>query len=323
MKGSFHLPLSVKKLTDLQLVFLGTAGSIPTPERSLPAVALLRRGELLLFDCGEGTQRQMTQAKVGFHRRTKVFITHMHGDHVLGLPGLLQTMSLQDRERKLEIYGPPGIRAFVEAVRQTVQFALTFPIEISEIEGAGLVCEEKEYTVRAVWADHAIPSLAYAFIEKPRPGRFHPKKALSLGIPEGPLWSKLQRGLTITLPNGRTIHSEEIVGPPRPGRKIVYTGDTRASKDIIKLAEGANLLIHEATFDDEMLERAQEDGHSTPNQAAEAAKKAGVKRLILTHISARYRMPKPLLEQARKIFPHVEVAEDFMKIDLPLAETEE
>jgi len=311
----------VEKLTDLQLVFLGTAGSIPTPERSLPAVALLRRGELLLFDCGEGTQRQMIRAKVGFHRRTKVFITHMHGDHVLGLPGLLQTMSLQDRERELEIYGPPGIRAFTEAIRQTVQFALTFPIEIFEVQEAGLVCEEKEYTVRAVWADHAIPSLAYAFIEKPRPGRFHPEKALSLGIPEGPLWSKLQRGLAITLPNGRTIHPEEVVGPPRPGRKIVYTGDTRASRDVINLAEGADLLVHEATFDDEMLERSQEDGHSTPSQAAEVAKEAGVKRLILTHISARYETPKPLLEQARKIFPQVEAAEDFMKIDLPLAET--
>ena len=311
----------MEKLTDLQLVFLGTAGSIPTPERSLPAVALLRRGELLLFDCGEGTQRQMIRAKVGFHRRTKVFITHMHGDHVLGLPGLLQTMSLQDRERELEIYGPPGIRAFTEAIRQTVQFALTFPIEIFEVQEAGLVCEEKEYTVRAVWADHAIPSLAYAFIEKPRPGRFHPEKALSLGIPEGPLWSKLQRGLAITLPNGRTIHPEEVVGPPRPGRKIVYTGDTRASRDVINLAEGADLLVHEATFDDEMLERSQEDGHSTPSQAAEVAKEAGVKRLILTHISARYETPKPLLEQARKIFPQVEAAEDFMKIDLPLAET--
>jgi len=305
------------------LVFLGTAGSIPTPERSLPAVTLLRRGELLLFDCGEGTQRQMIQAKVGFHRRTKVFITHMHGDHVLGLPGLLQTMALQDRERELEIYGPPGIRAFVEAIRQTVQFALTFPIEISEVEGAGLVCEEREYTVEAVWADHAIPSLAYAFVEKPRPGRFHPEKALALGIPEGPLWSKLQRGLTITLSNGRTVHPEEVVGPPRPGRKIVYAGDTRVSKDVIKLTEGADLLIHEATFDDEMLERAQEDGHSTPSQAAEVAKEASVKRLILTHISARYGTPKPLLEQARKIFPQVEAAEDFMKIDLSLAETGE
>jgi len=315
--------LGVRKLTDLQLVFLGTAGSIPTPKRGLPAVALLRRGELLLFDCGEGTQRRMIQAKVGFHRRAKVFITHMHGDHVLGLPGLLQTMSLQNRERKLEIYGPPGIRAFIEAVRKTVQFALTFPIEIFEVEGAGLVCEEREYTVGAVWADHAIPSLAYAFVEKPRPGRFHPEKALSLGIPEGPLWSKLQRGLAITLPNGRTVHPEEVVGPPRPGRKIVYAGDTRASKDVIKLAEGADLLIHEATFDDEMLERAREDGHSTPSQAAEAAKEADVKRLILTHISARYETPKPLLEQARKIFPQVEAAEDFMKINLPLAETEE
>ena len=304
----------------LSVIFLGTAASIPTPQRSLPAIAIRRKGELILFDCGEGTQRQMIHAGIGFHRKTKVFITHMHGDHVLGLPGLFQTMSLLDRKRKLEIYGPPGIEAFVEAVRRTVQFTLTFPIEVSEIREAGLVCEEGEYEVHATWADHVIPGLAYVLVEKPRPGRFYPEKARALGVPEGPLWSRLQQGSAVELPNGRVVKPEAVMGPPRPGRKIVYTGDTRPSKSLVELAENADLLIHDATFDDELSEKAREDGHSTAGQAAETAKKAGAKRLVLVHVSARYKKPDLLLEQARKIFPHVDTAEDFMRIDLPLSD---
>ena len=306
----------------LSVIFLGTAGSIPTPQRGLPAIAIRRKGELILFDCGEGTQRQMIQASVGFHRKTKVFITHMHGDHMLGLPGLFQTMSLLDRERKLEIYGPPGIEAFVEAIRQTVQFTLIFPIEASEIITAGLVCEEKEYEVHACWADHVIPSLAYALVEKPRPGRFYPEKARALGVPEGPLWSRLQRGSAVKLPSGGVIRPEDVMGPLRPARKIAYTGDTRPSRSLGKLAEAADLLIHDATFDNELLEKAREDGHSTACQAAQTAKKAKAKRLVLFHISARYKEPDLLLEQAKKIFPHVDVAEDFMKIDLPLSDVQ-
>jgi ribonuclease Z len=304
----------------LRVIFLGTAGSIPTIQRGLPAIAIRRKNELLLFDCGEGVQRQMIQAGVGFHRKTKVFVTHMHGDHVLGLPGLFQTMSLLDRERKLEVYGPVGIIAFVEAIKKTVHFGLTFPIEVSEIKEAGVVCAEKEYEVHATWADHMTPSLAYALIEAPRPGRFHPEKAKSLGVPEGPLWSKLQSGSVVKLSDGRIVKPEEVLGAPRPGRKIVYTGDTRPSNNLVKFAENADLLIHDATFDDELWERAREDGHSTPSQAAETAKKAEAKWLVLTHISARYKDPSPLLEQARKIFTHADLAEDFMKIDVPLLE---
>lgn len=239
---------------------------------------------------------------------------------MLGLPGLFQTMSLLDREKKLEVYGPTGITAFVEAIKQTVHFTLTFPIEVNEIKETGLVCTEKEYEAHAVWADHVTPSLAYALIEKPRPGRFHLKKAKSLGVPEGPLWSKLQHGSAVKLSDGRIVKPEEVLGSPRPGRKIVYTGDTRPSKNLVKLAENADLLIHDATFDDELWEKAHEDGHSTPSQAAETAKKADAKWLVLTHISARYKDPSLLLEQARKVFPHADLAEDFMKIDLPLLE---
>jgi len=302
----------------LCVVFLGTAGSIPTSQRSLPAIVIQRKDELIFFDCGEGVQRQMIKAGVGFHRKTKIFITHMHGDHVLGLPGLFQTMSLLDRKRKLEIYGPTGIEAFVEAIKQTVQFTFTFPIEVFEIKSAGTVCEEKEYEVHTIWADHGVPSLAYALVEKPRPGKFYPDRAKSLGVQEGPMWSKLQHGLTLKLSNGRIVKPEEVMGPPRPGRKIAYTGDTKPSKGLTQFAENADLLIHDATFDDELLERAREDGHSTPSQAAETAREARAKWLVLTHISARYKDTSPLLEQARKVFSRVDVAEDFMKIDFPL-----
>ena len=308
------------KLTDLNVIFLGTGGSIPTSKRGLSAIAIRRKTEMLLFDCGEGTQRQMIQAGVGFHRKTKIFVTHMHGDHVLGLPGLLQTMSLLDRTKKLEIYGPQGIKAFVEAISQTVRFSLTFPVQVSEVE-AGLVCEEKEYEVYATQSDHIDHSLAYALIEKPRPGRFNIEKARSLGVPEGPLWSKLQGGSSVKLPSGRIVKPEMVLGHPRPGRKIVYTGDTRQSENLVKLAENADMLIHEATFDDELTERAIEDGHSTPGMAAETAKKAGVKRLVLTHISARYKDAGLLLEQARKVFVNTELAEDFLRLELPLSES--
>ncbi len=302
----------------LQVVFLGTAGSVPTTMRSLPAIAIRRKGELILFDCGEGVQRQMVKAGLGFNKSMKVFITHMHGDHMLGLPGLIQTMSLLDRTKKLEIYGPKDLNEFVESIERTVRFALTFSVEIAEVEDVGLVCEEKEYGVYAASADHATSSFAYSFVEKPRPGKFFPERAKMLGVPEGELWSKLQHGLPVRLPQGKVINPEQVAGPPRLGRKIVYTGDSRASKSIMGLARDADLLIHDCTFDDELLERAEEDGHSTPSQAAKAAKKSKAKRLILTHISARYKKPDLLLEQAKEIFPNVEVASDFMIIDLPL-----
>ena len=305
----------------LRVVFLGTAGSVPTPKRSLPAILIQRKGEQIMFDCGEGVQRQMIKAKAGFHRKTKVFITHMHGDHVLGLPGLLQTMALLDRERKLDVYGPPGIKRFLEDIRETVQFVLTFPVEIHEIHEAGVVCEEQEYAVQAVWANHVIPSLAYALVEKPRPGKFHPEKAKVLGVPEGPLWSKLQHGHKAKLQDGRVVKPEDVTGPLRTGRKIVYSGDTRPFKGFVKFAAGADLLIHDATLDDELAERAEEDGHSTPDQAAKHAKKAKVKQLILTHISARYDDTSILLEQAQKIFKNTQVAEDFMKIEIPLLDS--
>ncbi|MEM3823901.1 MAG: ribonuclease Z [Candidatus Bathyarchaeia archaeon] len=302
----------------LQVLFLGTAGSVPTPKRSLPAILIQRKDEQLMFDCGEGVQRQMIKAKVGFNKKMKIFITHMHGDHVLGLPGLMQTFALLGRERKIEVYGPSGIKRFIEGIRETVQFILTFPIEIHEIKNTGVVCKDKEYTVNAIWANHVIPSLAYALVEKPRPGKFYPEKAKRLGVPEGPLWAKLQHGHRIKLPNGKIIKPEDVTGPPRSGRKIVYTGDTRPFEDLVKFAANADLLIHDATLDDDLAEKAEEDGHSTPSQAAKNAKRARAKKLILTHISARYDDASALLENARKIFRNTYVAEDLLKVEIPL-----
>jgi ribonuclease Z len=302
----------------IQVTFLGTAASVPTSKRSLPAVLIQRGNEQLMFDCGEGVQRQMIKAKAGFHKKLKVFISHMHGDHVLGLPGLLQTMALMDRQRKVEIYGPEGIKRFFEGTREVLQFALTFPVEIHEINAAGIICSEKEYTIEAAWANHVIPTLAYAFVEKPRAGKFYPDKARALGVPEGELWSKLQHGEQVKLANGRVVKPEEVMGSLRRGRKIVYSGDTKPFKGFARFAAGADLVIHEATLDDALAEKAAEDGHSTPSQAAEAAAKAKAKKLVLTHISARYADARVLLEQAQKIFKNTVVAEDFMRLELPL-----
>ena len=302
----------------IRVIFLGTSAAVPTANRSLPAVLIQRGNEQIMFDCGEGVQRQMIRAKAGLHKKTKIFITHMHGDHILGLPGLLQTMALMDRTKPVDVYAPPGLARFLDCMRETLQFQLTFEVNVFEVTNSGTICDEEEYRVDANQSNHAITSFAYAFIEKPRAGRFYPEKAKALGIPEGPLWSKLQHGHNVKLPGGRVVKPEDVTGVPRTGRKIVYTGDTRPFRGFVKFAVNADLLIHDATLDEELAERAEEDGHSTPSQAARDAKKARVKRLILTHISARYEDTSTLLKQAQKIFRNTQVAEDFMQIEMTL-----
>ena len=304
------------EMKGLRVVFLGTAGSFPTVDRSLPAIAIHRGKELFLFDCGEGVQRQMFIAQIGFKYKLRIFISHIHGDHILGLPGLLQTMSLFNLKQPVEIYGPTGIYNFLQALIETLRFHLTFPIKIIEVE-EGIVLDESEYLIRSVWTDHRVPNLAYAILEKERPGKFYPEKAQSLGVPEGPLWSRLQNGKKVTLEDGRMIIPEQVLGPPRSGRKIVYSGDTKPCNALLALARDADLLIHEATIDDELAERASQFGHSTPRQAALLAKEANVKRLILTHIGLRYDDADVLRKQAAKIFPNVEIAEDFMEVMVP------
>jgi ribonuclease Z len=241
----------------------------------------------------------MLTARTSLNRITKVIITHMHGDHVMGLPGLLQTMALLNRERKIDIYGPSKIKEFLRGISETVQFVLTFPIEIHEINRAGIVCEEEQYAVNAIRAKHVVPSFSYAYIEKPRPGTFYPDKAKALNVPEGPMWSNLQKGRNVKLPNGNVVKPEDVLE---------------------RFAANADVLIHDCTLGDELAARAQVYGHSTVDQAAKAAKKAKVKQLILTHISQRYEETDIWLEQARRIFKNTMVAKDFMKLDVPSLE---
>jgi ribonuclease Z len=304
----------------IRVVFLGTSGSVPTLKRSLPSVVVQCPRDQWMFDCGENVQRQMMQAKVSFHRKMKVFITHLHGDHVLGLPGLLQTMALMDRKEPVQVYGPVGLKDFLVCTKETLNFGLTFPVEISEILSEGVVCEEEEYTIITKKSNHAVESYAFAFVEKPRPGKFYPKKALALGVAAGELWSKLQGGEEVTLADGKVVKPGDVMGPMRPGRKIVYTGDTKPFESFAKFAEGADLVIHDCTFDDSLTEKAALDGHSTPTQAAQQAKAAGAKQLALSHISARYPNAGLLLEQAKKTFANSVLAEDFMELELPLSE---
>ena len=302
----------------IRIIFLGTGAAVPTAQRSLSAVMVQRGTEQIMFDCGEAVQRQMICAKVGLNKKQKIFVTHMHGDHVLGLPGLLQTMALMDRKKSVDIYGPVGLAHFLDCLRETLQFGLTFLVNVHEISEAGIICDEEDYLVEAERSNHAILSFSFAFVEKPRPGKFHPDKARALGVPQGEAWGKLQRGSEYVFPDGRVVKAEEVAGQPRKGRKIVYTGDTKPFDKFASFAIGADLVIHEATFDDTLFEKAEIDGHSTPSQAAQEAKLANATSLVLTHISARYTETSLLLEQATKIFPKTVVAHDFLELELPL-----
>jgi ribonuclease Z len=303
----------------IRVVFLGTSGSVPTLKRSLPAMVVQCPREQWMFDCGENVQRQMMQAKTSFHKKMKILITHLHGDHVLGLPGLLQTMALMDRKEPVQVYGPIGVKEFLLCTKKTLNFGLTFPVEISEISKEGYVCETEEYSLTATKSNHAVESYAFAFIEKPRPGKFYPEKALALGVAKGELWSQLQKGEEVKLKDGNTVKPNDVMGPMRAGRKIIYTGDTKPFDSFAKFAENADLVVHDCTFDDSLAEKASVDGHSTPTQAAQQAKAACAKRLVLSHISARYTDASLLLEQAKRIFSNTTLAEDFLEIELPLS----
>ncbi len=273
-----------------------------------------------MFDCGENVQRQMMAAKVSFHRKMKIFITHLHGDHVLGLPGLLQTMALMDRKEPIQIYGPVGLKEFLVCTKKTLNFGLNYPVEINQILSEGVVCDEDDYRVVVTKSNHSIEAYAYRFEEKPRPGKFYPKKASALGVPTGEMWGKLQSGQDITLADGKVVKPSDVMGPLRAGRKIIYTGDTKPFESFAKFAQGADLVIHDCTFDDSLAEKAGVDGHSTPSQAAAQAKAADAKQLVLSHISARYPDASLLLEQAKKVFPNTLLAEDYLELELPLRE---
>jgi ribonuclease Z len=306
----------------LSVTFLGTGAAVPSPERNVSALALAREGETLLFDCGEGTQRQMMRYGASFTFR-ELFFTHFHSDHLLGLTGLVRTLGMQDRQEPLRLYGPKGAeRVLGHALAVGIE-RTKFPVEISELQ-AGDRLHRGGYDLVLFETDHRADSVGYALVEHLRLGRFNPDRARELGIPEGPLWGKLHRGESVTLPDGRRVTAEDLVGPPRPGRTVVLSGDTRPCDALLHAARDADLLVHEATFAAEESERARETGHSTAAEAAEIAREAGARQLALTHISARYSREAPeLLAEAQAIFPNTVIARDGLTIEVPFRDAGE
>jgi ribonuclease Z len=303
----------------LSLTFLGTGASVPTLDRNVAGLAVQREGEVLLFDCGEGNQRQMMRYGVGFTFK-EIFFTHYHADHLLGVTGLLRTMGLQDRTAPVTLYGPKGAQRVLRAAVELGIERNKFPIEIVEIK-AGDRLHRDEYDIVVFETQHRADTVGFALAEHTRLGRFNPERARELGIPEGPLWGQLHRGKPVQLPDGRTVEPADLVGQPRPGRTLVYTGDTRPHIPVIEAARGADLLVHEATFGGDELERAMETGHSTAAEAARVALEAGVRQLVLTHISSRYnRDASELLAEARAVFPASTIARDGMVVDVPYAD---
>ena len=302
----------------LSLRFLGTSASRPTVERGLASLALTREGETLLFDCGEGTQRQMMRWGVGF-TLGDIFFTHFHTDHFLGVLGLLKTLSLQGREEPLRIWGPRGATALFKRAEGLGAEKLTFPMTVTEVE-PGAPIPRKEYEIRPFAVEHRNgAAVGYALVEQERRGRFDREHAIALGIEEGPLWGRIHKGEAITLADGRVVQPAELVGPTRPGRTIVITGDTRPCAGTIEAAAGADLLVHESTFGDEEAARAAETMHSTAREAGTVAKMAGVRTLVLTHFSARYsRDPGELAKEAREVFSGpVVMARDGLELEVP------
>ncbi|KKG09859.1 ribonuclease Z [Methanosarcina sp. 2.H.A.1B.4] len=300
----------------LRITFLGTGGSLPTRNRNPSAVMINREGELILFDCGEGTQQQMMRAKTGMMSLSSIFISHFHADHFLGIPGLIQTMSFLGRKEPLTIYGPEGTREFTELFKALGYFNLKYEIRGVKLSPGDTV-EGESYVVRALKTEHSIPSLGYALVENPRPGRFNREKAVELGVPPGPLFAKLQRGNPVEV-DGRLVRPEEVMGIPRPGRTIVYTGDTRPCEAVLEASRDADLLIHDGSFADEMADWAEESMHSTAGEVAALAKEAGVRKLVLTHISSRYTDDvEPILKDSKIVFENVVVAEDLMELEIP------
>ncbi len=298
-------------------MFLGTAGSMPTAQRSPAALMIRRGGDRLLFDCAEGTQRQLLRSSVGLVDLREVFLTHFHADHVLGLPGMLKTFALRGRDQPLEVYGPRGLVELIGSLRRVVG-KLTYEVRLVELS-PGDVLERDGYRLATFAVAHGVAAIGWSLIEATRPGRFDVEAADALGVPSGPERGALQRGERIALADGRTVEPEQVLGPPRPGRKIVLTGDTAPSEEVVEAAWGSDLLITEATFSDEERERAEETKHQTAIQAADAARRANVRLLALTHLSSRYFGPE-IAREARALFAETVVPRDFDIVVAPYAE---
>jgi ribonuclease Z len=313
--------------TGLQVTFLGTSSGVPTRARNVSAVALRlpQRAELWLFDCGEGTQHQFLRSDLRVSQLRRIFITHMHGDHIFGLPGLLASLGMAGSCQGIDLYGPDPLRDYLEGVLRTSSTRIGYPLashRVREAATAGTVLlDDDDLIVRCAPLTHRIPAYGYRVEQKPRPGRFDVHKARELGIPPGPVYAELKAGRSVTLEDGRIIHGERLCGPARPGSTFVYCTDTVFCEAAVELARGADLLVHESTFAHAEAEMAFQRQHSTSTMAAQTAALAGVKSLALTHLSPRYVhgntvTPDDLLEEARAIFPNTLVAKDFLTLEL-------
>ena len=302
---------------DLDLVFLGTSGSMPTAQRAPAALLLRRGGERLLFDCAEGTQRQLLRSNVGLIELREVFLTHYHADHYLGLPGMLKTFALRGRDVPITIYGPPGLRDLFGALRR-IFGRLTYTVELKELRPGDELIRD-DYRLSAFEVAHGVSAVGYALVEDARPGRFDVQAADALGVPSGPERGALQRGESVTVGDGTTITPDKVLGPARAGRKVVIAGDGGPAESVIDAARNADVLVHEATFCEDERERARETQHSTAHEAAGVARAAEVELLALTHLSNRY-FGGEVAREARTIFPNTVVPKDFDTIDVRFAE---
>lgn len=303
----------------MRVIPLGTSSGKPTLKRNVSALAVAREGEWLLFDCGEGTQTQIARAGLNPSRLVAIFITHLHGDHFNGLSGLLSTMGLDRRTRELTLVGPPGISEYLDTLARLKILFVNYPLEVKEIgpvKEPKIVYEAAEYAVSTHPLDHRLFALGYRVQERPRPGRFNLERARELGVPEGPMFRRLQLGEDVQLGDGRVVQSSEVLGPPREGKAVAYCTDTRPFDGTIKLARNVDLLIHEATYTEELTAEAHEYGHSTAAQAARIARDAGARRLLITHYSTRYPDVTPLVEESRAVFPDTILAQDLVEVEV-------
>lgn len=304
----------------MNLYFLGTGASVPTKQRNMTSIALQlyqERGTFFLIDAGEGTQHQMLHSPLRLSRLEKILITHMHGDHILGLPGVLGSRATEGVTKPLTIYGPPGIQSFIDFFLTIRKSGLTYPLTIVEVQ-PGVIFEDHEMIITAKQLAHTIPSYGYRFQEKDRPGELLQQKLKDDGIAQSPLFSRLKAGEDVTLPNGQTLHSETYTGPPKRGHSVVICGDTSPTPAVIELAQQADVLVHESTYAHHEHVKALQRGHSTASHAAQTALDAKVKTLIITHISARYdeNASLQLLLEARSLFPHTYLANDHFSYDI-------
>lgn len=299
----------------MEIIFLGTSSAVHSKDRNHPSIAIRAFGEVFLFDCGEATQKQILQTNVSPMKISKIFLTHYHGDHILGLPGLLQSMSLNGRQKKLTIYGPKGLNKIKDAIYSLGYCAIEYPVEFIEID-SGIIIDNEEYFIQSQRVRHNVPALAYSIEEKKKP-RFLRDKAIELGVPVGPAFGRLHNGEEVEI-DGRIIKPEQVLGEPRKGIKITYSGDTRPCEEMIMLARDSTILIHESTFLKQDYTNAEEYAHSTSIDAAYVAKDSNSKELILTHISTRYSEDYAdiMLKEAQSIFENTRLANDFMEIEL-------